>query len=458
MKYGLNRGSAEASGPTLTIETKDEPEMKYGLNRGSVETSGTHSDEKHIITEREEHIRLRPNSIARERGRERSVLPRKRASSRSVTGKGRSYMIKGMRIHDVRDQPGYNEDEDQDDQDVNARGRSRSPRRIESSEKEQSDRSDRHDAPLPRKRTWKKTTEKDADAPAEKPVKRAKQGIRAASEEIKAIREKLLEQVPEQFRSQGWKNVFRPDMVRFEDLDRLFDAHVEEGKRRNFRVYVGPGADGSSDDKLAIDMKFTPQNTKVNYPTMWKEFRKTVLTKIEGVWKVDSCNVELSDIFEFEITPDRCAIFLHPNYEEPNTAFNAIVFDDIDTDGMSFPPELEHEKLVTMNKKQREIVEHGIKQVELQDNAMWSALTDINVPRKFLLSLTEYVDEFSKVIGRMSCAMTNDTDDAKIAEVIDEHEPTVSILTLNTKKILIHVKINWSTAVYLIIVESVGQL
>ena len=92
MKYGLNRGSAEASGPTLTIETKDEPEMKYGLNRGSVETSGTHSDEKHIITEREEHIRLRPNSIARERGRERSVLPRKRASSRSVTGKGRSYV------------------------------------------------------------------------------------------------------------------------------------------------------------------------------------------------------------------------------------------------------------------------------------------------------------------------------------------------------------------------------
>ena len=38
----------------------------------------------------------------------------------------------------------------------------------------------------------------------------------------------------------------------------MFHEGIESGNKRNFRTYVGPGADDISDDKIAIDMKFTP--------------------------------------------------------------------------------------------------------------------------------------------------------------------------------------------------------
>ena len=40
---------------------------------------------------------------------------------------------------------------------------------------------------------------------------------------------------------------------------------------QNKRVYIGPGRDGSSDDKISVDCKFYPANTKINIPQPWKD-------------------------------------------------------------------------------------------------------------------------------------------------------------------------------------------
>ena len=39
----------------------------------------------------------------------------------------------------------------------------------------------------------------------------------------------------------------------------LLHAEAEKmGKMRNFRMYIGPGSDGSGADKVSIDLKFNP--------------------------------------------------------------------------------------------------------------------------------------------------------------------------------------------------------
>ena len=38
-----------------------------------------------------------------------------------------------------------------------------------------------------------------------------------------------------------------------------------KGKTRNFLMYIGPGSDGSSADKLSLDLKFNPWDTAITF-------------------------------------------------------------------------------------------------------------------------------------------------------------------------------------------------
>ena len=65
-------------------------------------------------------------------------------------------------------------------------------------------------------------------------------------------------------------------------------------KVRNKRIYIGPGRDGSSDDKISVDCKFEPRNTKVAFSKTWRAqgFVKTSYAYVEtanegkGAWKL----------------------------------------------------------------------------------------------------------------------------------------------------------------------------
>ena len=49
------------------------------------------------------------------------------------------------------------------------------------------------------------------------------------------------------------------DVVLYDNiLNLLFTEAERKGKTRHFRMYVGPGSDGSSADKLSLDLKFNP--------------------------------------------------------------------------------------------------------------------------------------------------------------------------------------------------------
>ena len=55
-----------------------------------------------------------------------------------------------------------------------------------------------------------------------------------------------------------WKYEFKMSTFTTTILNLLFKEAEQKGKIRNFRMHIGPGSDGSSADKLSLDLKFNP--------------------------------------------------------------------------------------------------------------------------------------------------------------------------------------------------------
>ena len=105
--------------------------------------------------------------------------------------------------------------------------------------------------------------------------------------------------------------------------------HVQEiqtGKKRtsNKRIYIGPGRDGSSDDKISVDLKFDPSNTKVTCPPIWKQqgYKKKTFMLVDRsvggkTWVVIEDSVRLDEVKEFSAQqPEQVAILLHPTIQK----------------------------------------------------------------------------------------------------------------------------------------------
>ena len=69
---------------------------------------------------------------------------------------------------------------------------------------------------------------------------------------------KQLESSVPQYQLGEWKYEFKMSSFTTTMLNLLFAEAERKGKTRNFRTYIGLGSDGSSGDKLSLDLKFNP--------------------------------------------------------------------------------------------------------------------------------------------------------------------------------------------------------
>ena len=93
-----------------------------------------------------------------------------------------------------------------------------------------------------------------------------------------------------------WKELFDTGSITEDDVEVLFQELEAKGNVRNSRTYIGPGSDGSSDDKIAVDMKFHPQTTKITFRYGWNYWCNTVWTQYEtGEWDIAQASVPLKD-------------------------------------------------------------------------------------------------------------------------------------------------------------------
>eukprot|EP00973_Karenia_brevis_P000420 61213-Karenia_brevis.AAC.1 len=87
-------------------------------------------------------------------------------------------------------------------------------------------------------------------------------------------------------------------MILGRDLDLIFLEEEDRGKTRNHRTYIGPGADGSSDDKNCVEVRYDNANTKVSFSHQWNSYVKTVFaqyrSEIPGTWECVVVDAEIA--------------------------------------------------------------------------------------------------------------------------------------------------------------------
>ena len=97
-------------------------------------------------------------------------------------------------------------------------------------------------------------------------------------------------------------------------LNVLFADADQKGKTRNFRTCIGAGSDGSSADKLSLDLKFNPWDIEITFRPQWRSMRKTVFTHYDPSesWYIEQSDVWLDDVKTFYDRPMRSGVVLHP--------------------------------------------------------------------------------------------------------------------------------------------------
>ena len=66
-----------------------------------------------------------------------------------------------------------------------------------------------------------------------------------------------------------WKSEFEMSSFTTTILNLLFAEAERQGKTRNFRMYIGPGWDGSSADTLSLALEFNPWDTAITFRPEW---------------------------------------------------------------------------------------------------------------------------------------------------------------------------------------------
>ena len=83
-------------------------------------------------------------------------------------------------------------------------------------------------------------------------------------------------------------------------LDNCFRHLDDLGKTQSRRIYLGPGRDGSSDDKIPVNCKFHSRSTRITYNKTWPSqgyVRSSFALEAEGSeWQLVEDQVRLDDV------------------------------------------------------------------------------------------------------------------------------------------------------------------
>ena len=166
-------------------------------------------------------------------------------------------------------------------------------------------------------------------------------------------------------------------------LNLLFTEAEPKGKTRNFRMHNGLGSDGSSADKLSLDLKFNPWDTAITFQPEWRSMSKTVFTQYDPfeTWYTCQSDVWVDDVKTFYPRPIRCVIVVHPYplLQEDTTLLTESAFLSCGKrciDDSRFSPDLHEDKGVTLNKRQKNEISNSAASITETNQVMWSLLTN----------------------------------------------------------------------------------
>ena len=92
---------------------------------------------------------------------------------------------------------------------------------------------------------------------------------------------KQLELSVPQYEHGEWKHEFKMLSFTTTALNLPFTDAEKKGKMRYFRMHIGHGSDGSSANKLSLDLKFNPCDTAITFRPEWRSMSNTVFTQYD---------------------------------------------------------------------------------------------------------------------------------------------------------------------------------
>ena len=229
-----------------------------------------------------------------------------------------------------------------------------------------------------------------------------------------------------QYKIGEWKYEFKMSSFTTTILNLLFTEAELKSKTRHFRMYIGPGSDGSSADKLSLDFKFNPWDTAITLRPECRSMSKTVFTQHDPfeTWYTCQSDVWLDDVKTFYRRPMCCVIVVHPYplAQEDTTLLTdsaCLSCAKICIDDSRFSPDLHKDKRVTLNKRQKNEISNSAAVVTETIEVLWSLLTN-TIPHgrtnmKMVILATEAsmmaVGHFSKIFdpGKNGQQLTDDS-------------------------------------------------
>ena len=84
-------------------------------------------------------------------------------------------------------------------------------------------------------------------------------------------------------RKKRWKYDFDVKLyITDADIEMLFREEEDMNRTRNHRSYIGPGSDGSSNDKIAVEFRYRNRDNSVSFDTPWNDYVKTTYVHFHG--------------------------------------------------------------------------------------------------------------------------------------------------------------------------------
>ena len=172
-------------------------------------------------------------------------------------------------------------------------------------------------------RTRKVTLQSAAETLELKPAK-GKKRTRSTQEEAYRSRKDIIDYIDPKFvRQRRWKIEFDVQQnISGDDIDMLFQEEEDTGKTRSHRTYIGPGADGSSDDKIAVELRYHSKDNKLTFDPRWNDYVKTTFVQFRGEgWRCKEVDIpigQVNDMSEDGVKPERSIMFVQPPAEFKN--------------------------------------------------------------------------------------------------------------------------------------------
>ena len=119
-------------------------------------------------------------------------------------------------------------------------------------------------------------------------------------------------------RNKTWSIAFNvKELITGVELDSLFQEEERRQRRYNHRTFIGPGADMSSEDRIAVELRYKNANDMVTFSSRWIGYVKTVYALYstgEWVCRGRDIPIELTNsILRNRERPVKSAIFVQPH-------------------------------------------------------------------------------------------------------------------------------------------------